>query len=200
MTKAFKFNWHVPVTLNLQDGIHVDRWTENGEIETEVIMKVDGCGFFIYWKGDGTEGDVLELSQVNDIRSGKCPNNVQVLTELRKRHDSIEGLPEKSLTVCSGLDMVNITLNHFIFPDKETTEVWKEELRKITNNVKVNNACPKTNLEKHWKRLRMCTTAGGNVSVKTIAKTFASGKTAEKHLYQTLADLGLPSGRVSTIA
>ena len=49
--------------------------------------------------------------------------NVQVLTELRKRHDSIEGLPEKSLTVCSGLDMVNITLNHFIFPDKETTEV-----------------------------------------------------------------------------
>ena len=37
-------------------------------------MKVDGCGFFIYWKGDGTEGDVLELSQVNDIRSGKCPN------------------------------------------------------------------------------------------------------------------------------
>jgi len=45
----------------------------------------------------------------------------------------------------------------------------------------------------------MCTTAGGNVSVKTIAKTFASGKTAEKHLYQTLADLGLPSGRVGTI-
>ena len=37
-------------------------------------MKVDGCGFFIHWKGDGAEGDVLELSQVNDIRPGKYPN------------------------------------------------------------------------------------------------------------------------------
>ena len=37
-------------------------------------MKVDDCGFFINWKGKQTEGDVLELSQVNDIRSGKCPN------------------------------------------------------------------------------------------------------------------------------
>ena len=49
--------------------------------------------------------------------------NVHVLSELRRRHDSIENLPEKSLTVCSGLDMVNITLNHFIFPDKDTAEV-----------------------------------------------------------------------------
>ena len=45
-----------------------------GEIETEVKVKVDDCGFFINWKGKETEGDVLELSQVNDIRSGKCPN------------------------------------------------------------------------------------------------------------------------------
>ena len=49
--------------------------------------------------------------------------NVHCLSELRKRYDSIESLPERSLTVCSGLDMVNITLNHFIFSDKETTEV-----------------------------------------------------------------------------
>ena len=59
------------LSKNFEMYVHI---FQNGEIETEVIMKVDGCGFFIYWKGDGTEGDVLELSQVNDIRSGKCPN------------------------------------------------------------------------------------------------------------------------------
>ena len=51
------------------------------------------------------------------------------LSELRKRYDSIESLPERSLTVCSGLDMVNITLNHFIFSDKETTEVSKRSFK-----------------------------------------------------------------------
>ena len=42
--------------------------------EWNVTLKVDDCGFFIYWKGKDTEGDVLELSQVNDIRPGKYPN------------------------------------------------------------------------------------------------------------------------------
>ena len=36
----------------------------------------------------------------------------------------------------------------------------------------------------------------GKVPVKVISKTFASGKT-EKLVYQGLADLGLPSGKVS---
>ena len=43
----------------------------------------------------------------------------------------------------------------------------------------------------------MTTTVDGLVSVKSIAKTFASGKTAEKLLYHTLDELGLPSGKVS---
>ena len=43
----------------------------------------------------------------------------------------------------------------------------------------------------------MTTTVEGFVSVKSIAKTFAAGKTAERHLYQKLGELGLPNGRVS---
>lgn len=35
----------------------------------------------------------------------------------------------------------------------------------------------------------------GKVPVKVVARTFASGKT-EKLVYQCLADLGLPSGKV----
>ena len=45
----------------------------------------------------------------------------------------------------------------------------------------------------------MTTTVDGLVSVKSLAKTFASGKTAERLLYHTLGELGLPSGRVRNI-
>ena len=34
---------------------------------------MDEYGFFIYWKSEGREGDVKELSQFNDIRGGKLP-------------------------------------------------------------------------------------------------------------------------------
>ena len=47
-----------------------------------------------------------------------------------------------------------------------------------------------------WKRLLLSTTVDGKVSVKCIAKTFASGKT-EKLVYDSLASLDLPSGKVS---
>ena len=45
----------------------------------------------------------------------------------------------------------------------------------------------------------MMTTVDGLVSVRSIAKTFASGKTAERLLYHTLGEMALPSGRVRNI-
>ena len=74
MTKAFKLNWHIPVPTPLQEGALTDRWTEDA-YETDCNVRVDDCGFFIYWKSEKCEGDVLELSQVNDIRSTK-PHSV----------------------------------------------------------------------------------------------------------------------------
>ena len=47
--------------------------------------------------------------------------NPSISSTLRQRKG--ENISEISLTVCSGLDMVNINLNHFVFADKETLEV-----------------------------------------------------------------------------
>ena len=52
MTKAFKLNWHIEVPLELQEGSLVDRWTEDGDFEPDCTVKVDDCGFFIYWKSE----------------------------------------------------------------------------------------------------------------------------------------------------
>ena len=43
----------------------------------------------------------------------------------------------------------------------------------------------------------MATTVDGQVSVRQIARTFASGKKAENLVYSSLADGGFPSGKVS---
>ena len=41
--------------------------------DVSIPNRVDQYGFFIYWKSEGREGDVKELSQVNDIRGGELP-------------------------------------------------------------------------------------------------------------------------------
>ncbi|CAH1637080.1 unnamed protein product [Spodoptera littoralis] len=195
MTKKFEFNWQIPVPDLLLQGATFDRWTEekdNTEFEQNCLFKVDEYGFFIYWKSEGKDGDVIELCQVSDVRSGGVPKDSKLNMNLVNKHG--ENLEEKSLTICSGTDYININYQHVVCPDAATAKAWKEALREITHNNKINNTCPRTNLMKHWMRLCFLTDPRGKVPVKVVARTFASGKT-EKLVYQCLSELGLPSGK-----
>ncbi|XP_075977226.1 no receptor potential A isoform X1 [Anticarsia gemmatalis] len=195
MTKKFEFNWQIPVPELLLQGAVFDRWTEekdNTELEQNCTFKVDEYGFFIYWKSDGKDGDVIELCQVSDVRSGGVPKDSKLSTNLMNKHG--EGLEEKSLTICSGTDYININYQHVVCPDAATAKAWKDALREITHNNKINNVCVRTNLMKHWMRLCFLTDPRGKVPVKVVARTFASGKT-EKLVYQCLSELGLPAGK-----
>ncbi|GLV35232.1 no receptor potential A [Carabus blaptoides fortunei] len=200
MTKKFEFNWHIAVPEPLLTGCVFDRWTEdnNSELEPGCMFKVDEYGFFIYWKSEGRDGDVIELCQVSDIRAGGLPKDQKLAFSLTSKHGSLEALEEKSLTICSGTDYININYQHVVCPDAATAKIWLDGLRKITHNVKANNFCPMTCLKKHWMRLGFLVDAKGKVPVKVVARTFASGKT-EKLVYQCLSELGLPSGKNDTI-
>ncbi|KAK9876536.1 hypothetical protein WA026_013909 [Henosepilachna vigintioctopunctata] len=195
MTKKFEFDWHIPVPECLLTGCVFDRWTEekdNTDLEQKALFKVDEYGFFIYWKSEGKEGDVIELCQVSDIRAGGLPKDSRLLNSLTSKHGN--DLEDKSLTICSGTDYININYQHLICPNAETAKEWQAALRMITHNNKMANICPRTALMKHWMRLTFQVDPRGKVPVKVVARTFASGKT-EKLVYQCLSDLGLPSGK-----
>ncbi|KAF4526440.1 hypothetical protein B566_EDAN015072 [Ephemera danica] len=162
MTKKFEFNWRIPVPEPLLQGCVFDRWTEEKDLtdfETQCLFK---------------EGDVIELCQVSDIRAGGVPKDQRLLNQLIQRHG--ENLDDKSLTICSGTDYVNINYQHIICPDPETAKIWLSI----------------------WMRIGFLTSTKDKVLVKVIARTFASGKT-EKLVYQCLQELDLPSGKNDTI-
>jgi len=72
MSKAYNFDWHIEVSPRLLKGDYFDRWDEeNGTLEQNCLFRIDSYGFFIYWQSEGRDGQVLELSQVSDIRPGK---------------------------------------------------------------------------------------------------------------------------------
>ncbi|KAF8792324.1 1-phosphatidylinositol 4 like protein [Argiope bruennichi] len=199
MTKLYEFNWQRPVPPALLKGCFFDRWEEEKEqaaYEPNALFKVDEYGFFIYWKSEGRDGQALELSQVNDIRAGGVPKDAKLLTELQAK--SKNNLEDVSLTICSGSDMVNINYTHVVCPDVETAREWQAGLRYITNNIKANNVCPMTCLKKHWMKLGYLVDPDGNLPIKRIAQTFASGKT-EKLVYQCIGEVGLPNGKNDVI-
>ncbi|CAK9818631.1 1-phosphatidylinositol 4,5-bisphosphate phosphodiesterase [Anthophora plagiata] len=200
MTKKFEFNWQIEVPELLRNGSTFDRWFEDKETteyEPSCLFKVDEYGFFIYWKSEGKDGDVIELAQVSDIRYGGTPKDPKLCNKISK-HGTMEEIDQKSLTICSGIDYTNIHYQHVVCADAQTAKDWQVGLRLITHNTKASNVCPTIQLMKHWMRLSFQVDPKGKVPVKVISKTFASGKT-EKLVYQGLADLGLPSGKSDKI-
>ncbi|KYQ55913.1 1-phosphatidylinositol-4,5-bisphosphate phosphodiesterase [Trachymyrmex zeteki] len=153
MTKKFEFNWRIEVPELLRNGSVFDRWFEDKETteyEPNCLFKVDEYGFFIYWKSDGKDGDVIELAQVSDIRYGGMPKDPKLCNKLSK-HGTSEQLDQKSLTICSGVDYTNITYQHIVCPDVQTAKDWQAGLRLITHNTKASNVCPTIQLMKHTK-------------------------------------------------
>ncbi|XP_037793421.1 LOW QUALITY PROTEIN: 1-phosphatidylinositol 4,5-bisphosphate phosphodiesterase-like [Penaeus monodon] len=195
MTKYFDFVWRKEVDQRLQDGAVFDRWTEDKEstdYEPNCVFKVDEYGFFVYWKSDGREGNVAELSQVSDIRRAQLPRDPKLADRLLNKFG--QDVEDKMLAICSGLDYVTINYTNIVCKTKDEADAWLENLRKIFHNVRANNICPMMCLKKHWMRLGMTVDAMGNIPVKNIVRTFASGKT-EKMVYQCLEDMSLPSGK-----
>ncbi|XP_014211046.1 1-phosphatidylinositol 4,5-bisphosphate phosphodiesterase-like [Copidosoma floridanum] len=196
MTKKFEFNWQRETPQLLLTGGTFDRWKEDKDgtdIEPNCLCKVDKYGFFLYWKSDGKDGEVIELAQVSDIRFGVPPKDSKIISKLSK-HGTPEQIDEKTFIICSGADYTNINYMHFTTPDAKTAKDWQAALRFVTHNTKASNVCPTTQLMKHWMKLSFQVDPKGKVPVKVITKTFASGKT-EKLVYQGLKELGLPDGK-----
>ncbi|XP_045599876.1 1-phosphatidylinositol 4,5-bisphosphate phosphodiesterase isoform X3 [Procambarus clarkii] len=199
MTKYFDFVWRKEVDPRLQEGAVFDRWTEDKEsydYEPKCTFKVDEYGFFVYWKSEGRDGNVAELSQVSDIRRGQLPKDAKLADKLLNKFG--QDVEDKMLAICSGLDYVNINYTNIVCKTKEEADIWLEGLRKIFHNIRANNICPMMCLKKHWMRLGMTVDSGGNIPVKHIVRTFASGKT-EKMVFSCLEEMGLPSGKGDSI-
>ncbi|XP_067240700.1 1-phosphatidylinositol 4,5-bisphosphate phosphodiesterase beta-4 isoform X2 [Chanodichthys erythropterus] len=195
MTKSYEFNWQKRVPEFLQEGAAFDRFDEDPFVfEPSCHFKVDEFGFFLTWKSDGKEGQLLECSLINSIRPGVVPKDSKILACLEAAGKNEADLDGRIICVCSGPDLVNLSFMYMVTDNTDTAKKWMEGLKSVIHNFKANNVCPMTCLKKHWMRLSFLTNINGKIPVRGITRTFGSGKT-EKGIFQALKELGLPSGK-----
>lgn len=58
---------------------------------------------------------------MSDVRAGGLPVDRKLLNVLQNKHGT--DLDEKSLTICSGTDYININYQHIVCPNAETAKV-----------------------------------------------------------------------------
>uniref|UniRef100_A0A8C1NER1 1-phosphatidylinositol 4,5-bisphosphate phosphodiesterase n=1 Tax=Cyprinus carpio TaxID=7962 RepID=A0A8C1NER1_CYPCA len=195
MAKPYEFNWLWPVPHFMQEGAYFDRFDEDPFVfESNCFFKVDAFGFFLTWKSEGKEGQVLEFSLINSIRDTNVPKDPKILSALEAAGKCESNLEDRIICICSGTDLVNLSFMYMVTQNSSTAKRWMDGLRSLIQNSRANNVCPMTCLRKHWMRLSFLTNVNGKIPVRSITRTFASGKT-EKGIFQALKDLGLPSGK-----
>ncbi|XP_051951598.1 1-phosphatidylinositol 4,5-bisphosphate phosphodiesterase beta-4-like isoform X2 [Xyrauchen texanus] len=195
MTKSYQFNWQKHVPEFLQEGAVFDRFDEDPFVfEPSCHFKVDEFGFFLTWKSDGKEGQVLECSLINSIRPGVVWKDAKIVASLEAAGKNETDLDGRIICVCSGPDLVNLSCMYMVTDNADTAKKWMEGLKSVIHNFKANNVCPMTCLKKLWMRLSFLTNINGKIPVRGITRTFGSGKT-EKGIFQALKELGLPSGK-----
>uniref|UniRef100_A0A915JN46 1-phosphatidylinositol 4,5-bisphosphate phosphodiesterase n=1 Tax=Romanomermis culicivorax TaxID=13658 RepID=A0A915JN46_ROMCU len=197
MAKEYDFSWQIDVPKALLKGQVFDKWDEEtGEIEFSTFFCVDEYGFFLYWLTDNKDAQLIDLIQLSEARLGCEPKDLRFLAEIEERFGS--DCFTRTITLVYGLDFVNIFNTHIIAQDLPTALEWLEGLQKVLHNFRIYHVCPQTCLLKHWKMLWLSVNDKRKIPVRSIARTFASGK-AEKMVIQCLIEMGLCSGKKDEI-
>ncbi|ODN05604.1 1-phosphatidylinositol 4,5-bisphosphate phosphodiesterase beta-1, partial [Orchesella cincta] len=210
----------VSVPQFLIEGDKFVKWDEDSGVGSPVTLKVDENGFYLYWTNQNKhnnesvliilavfwifpleqEVDLLDIATIRDTRTGK---GAKVPKDPKLRHIVTMGptdtLEEKTVTVVSGADFVNISFTNFCCNKKEIAKQWSDELLDIAHNLVQLNSPVTSYLKKMHTRLTILTDKQGKIPIKTITKSFAQNKEDRKRVEKALDAAGLPSGKNDTI-
>ncbi|EPY79212.1 1-phosphatidylinositol-4,5-bisphosphate phosphodiesterase beta-4, partial [Camelus ferus] len=95
---------------------------ESYVFEPNCLFKVDEFGFFLTWRSEGKEGQVLECSLINSVRLGATPKDPKILAALEAVGKSENDLEGRIVCVCSGIDLVNISFTYMVAESPEVTK------------------------------------------------------------------------------
>ncbi|XP_059470873.1 1-phosphatidylinositol 4,5-bisphosphate phosphodiesterase classes I and II [Neocloeon triangulifer] len=180
----------------LQEGDKFVRWDEDSGVGCPVTLRVDPNGFYLYWTDQNNEVDMIDLVTVRDTRNGK---NAKIPKDPKLRQvvcmGSQEPLEDKTLTVCYGSDFVNPNFVNFCCSNKETAEMWANEVVRLAYNLVQLNGPTSMFLLKAHTKLTLMADKAGKILVKNILKTFAQNKEDRKRVEKALEASGLLSGK-----
>uniref|UniRef100_A0A9J7ZTH4 1-phosphatidylinositol 4,5-bisphosphate phosphodiesterase n=1 Tax=Cyprinus carpio carpio TaxID=630221 RepID=A0A9J7ZTH4_CYPCA len=186
----------VSVPESLRTGDKFIKWDDDCTTVTPVTLRVDQRGYFLYWTDQNKETDLLDVSLIKDTRNGRFAKTPKE-AKLRELLDvgTLEGkLEDRTLTVVSGADMVNITYLNFTAFSEEVAKEWAEELFSLASNLLAQNMSRESCLEKIFTST--CLYRCCRILSSSIFRLFSADR---RRVENALEVCSLPTGRNDTI-
>ncbi|XP_078129105.1 1-phosphatidylinositol 4,5-bisphosphate phosphodiesterase beta-1 [Sander vitreus] len=186
------------VSQTLRNGSNFIKWDEDLSTVTPVILHVDPHGFYLYWTDQNKETELLDLTLVKDVRTGrstKTPKEAK-LRELMEVGNLVGRLENRMVTVVTASDLVNVNQLNFIASQEEEAKVWCVELFSLSSNLLSHNLNRDQSLLKAYVRLTLQPNTEGRIPVKNFVRLFSSDR---KRVETALENCRLPYGRGDSI-
>uniref|UniRef100_A0A3B4VEM5 Phosphoinositide phospholipase C n=1 Tax=Seriola dumerili TaxID=41447 RepID=A0A3B4VEM5_SERDU len=129
------------VSHTLRNGSNFIKWDEDLSTVTPVTLYVDPHGFYLYWTEQNKDTELLDLTLVKDVRTGrstKTPKEAK-LRELLDVGNLVGRLENRMVTVVTASDLVNVNQLNFIASQEDEAKVWCEELFSLSSNLLSHN-------------------------------------------------------------
>uniref|UniRef100_A0A7N6BPZ4 Phosphoinositide phospholipase C n=1 Tax=Anabas testudineus TaxID=64144 RepID=A0A7N6BPZ4_ANATE len=168
------------ISLTLRNGSNFIKWDEDLSTVTPVTLHVDPHGFYLYWTDQNKDTELLDLTLVKDVRTGrstKTPKEAK-LRELLDVGNLVGRLENRMVTVVTASDLVNVNQLNFIATQEDEAKVWCEELFSLSSNLLSHNLNRDHSL------------------LKAIVRLFSSDR---KRVENALENCRLPYGRGDSI-
>ncbi|XP_023249264.1 1-phosphatidylinositol 4,5-bisphosphate phosphodiesterase beta-1-like [Seriola lalandi dorsalis] len=182
------------VSHTLRNGSNFIKWDEDLSTVTPVTLYVDPHGFYLYWTEQNKDTELLDLTLVKDVRTGrstKTPKEAK-LRELLDVGNLVGRLENRMVTVVTASDLVNVNQLNFIASQEDEAKVWCEELFSLSSNLLSHNLNRDRSLLKAYVKLTLQPNAEGRIPVKNIVRLFSSDR---KKVENALENCRLPYGR-----
>uniref|UniRef100_A0A668ANC0 Uncharacterized protein n=1 Tax=Myripristis murdjan TaxID=586833 RepID=A0A668ANC0_9TELE len=183
------------VSRTLRNGSNFTKWDEDLSTVTPVTLCVDPHGFYLYWTDQNKETELLDLTLVKDVRTGRSTRTPKEakLRELLDVGNLVGRLENRMVTVVTASDLVNVSQLNFIATQEEEAKMWCEELFSLASNLLSHNLNRDQSLLKAYVRLTLQPNPEGRIPVKNIFRLFSSDR---KRVENALESCRLPYARV----
>ncbi|XP_057704495.1 1-phosphatidylinositol 4,5-bisphosphate phosphodiesterase beta-1-like [Corythoichthys intestinalis] len=186
------------VSHTLRNGSNFIKWDEDLSTVTPVTLYVDPHGLFLYWTDQNKETELLDLTHVKDVRTGRSTKTAKEakLRELLDVGNLVGRLENRMVTVVTASDIVNVNQIIFIASQEDEAKVWSEELFCLSSNLLSHNLNRDHSLLKAYVKLTLQPNGEGRIPVKNIVRLFSSDR---KRVENALENCRLPYGRGDAI-
>ncbi|XP_077437922.1 1-phosphatidylinositol 4,5-bisphosphate phosphodiesterase beta-1-like isoform X2 [Vanacampus margaritifer] len=186
------------VSPTLRNGSNFIKWDEDLSTVTPVTLFVDPHGLYLYWTDQNKETELLDLTHVKDVRTGRSTKTAKEakLRELLDVGNLVGRLENRMVTVVTASDIVNVNQIIFIASQEDEAKVWCEDLFCLSSNLLSHNLNRDHSLLKAYVKLTLQPNTDGRIPVKNFVRLFSSDR---KRVENALENCRLPYGRGDAI-